>query len=453
VAEILGKVLPEVFHRFGDAAARPVELKKGIDALLTADNLRGLPSVFSSLRLVHEEQANTVFSVDTTPLVDVRRRIEERARYGDIANGRSLADEFAKEPFGWDFEAIQLFTLALVRAGAITVTGKGRALTSARGRDAQEIFGNNNQFKSAAFQPKVGIDFTKVAEAGVAFRDTFGREARELSARALAEELRQELAARQDEMSEITSLLSQQQLPGGGVLEDAIAPIRTILRGSDDDAVATFNASHRVIKDALRRSAELRNVLSASVLEDLKRARASLQPYQRHELVVTDELDAAVKSLEDLLARETFFRDLAAIGRQSDLLEREYERQYTQAADARVRAYAVARQQLAQAAGWERLDSPQQAALAAALDEGSLRPERRVPIPQLRSDLDACDTRLRSAIRELQMLLDGERLAPVDFGSYFKGGIETEEQLDAALTGIREECAKLIGAGKKIVLR
>src|SRR5207248_10528731 len=53
VAEILGKVLPEVFHRFGDAAARPVELKKGIDALLTADNLRGLPSVFSSLRLVH----------------------------------------------------------------------------------------------------------------------------------------------------------------------------------------------------------------------------------------------------------------------------------------------------------------------------------------------------------------------------------------------------------------
>ena len=36
--------------------------------------------------------------------------------------------------------------------------------------------------------------------------------------------------------------------------------------------------------------------------------------------------------------------------------------------------------------------------------------------------------------------------------SYFAGGIETEEQLDAALAGIREECERLIGAGKKIVL-
>jgi hypothetical protein len=36
--------------------------------------------------------------------------------------------------------------------------------------------------------------------------------------------------------------------------------------------------------------------------------------------------------------------------------------------------------------------------------------------------------------------------------SYFVGGIETEEQLDAALSGLREECARLIGAGKKVVV-
>jgi hypothetical protein len=34
----------------------------------------------------------------------------------------------------------------------------------------------------------------------------------------------------------------------------------------------------------------------------------------------------------------------------------------------------------------------------------------------------------------------------------FVGGIETEEQLDAALSGLREECAWLIGAGKKVVV-
>ena len=49
--------------------------------------------------------------------------------------------------------------------------------------------------------------------------------------------------------------------------------------------------------------------------------------------------------------------------------------------------------------------------------------------------------------------IEGERLVTVSFASYFSGGIETEEQLEAALTGIRNECARLIGAGKKVVVQ
>jgi hypothetical protein len=44
-------------------------------------------------------------------------------------------------------------------------------------------------------------------------------------------------------------------------------------------------------------------------------------------------------------------------------------------------------------------------------------------------------------------------VATVSIGGYFSGGIETEEQLDAALAGVREECAKLIGAGKKVLVQ
>jgi hypothetical protein len=43
-------------------------------------------------------------------------------------------------------------------------------------------------------------------------------------------------------------------------------------------------------------------------------------------------------------------------------------------------------------------------------------------------------------------------LAPVNVQPYFAGGIETEEQLDAALTGLKDECMRLIGKGKKVVL-
>jgi hypothetical protein len=42
-AELLRDVLPEVFDRFKEAAARPTDVRKGMDALFTADNLQGLP--------------------------------------------------------------------------------------------------------------------------------------------------------------------------------------------------------------------------------------------------------------------------------------------------------------------------------------------------------------------------------------------------------------------------
>jgi hypothetical protein len=76
-----------------------------------------------------------------------------------------------------------------------------------------------------------------------------------------------------------------------------------------------------------------------------------------------------------------------------------------------------------------------------------------VSIPQLRSELDACEIRLQDAIAELHRLVDGDRVATVRLAGYFSGGIETEEQLDAALSGIREECSRLIGTGKKVVVQ
>ena len=95
VSDILGQVLPGVFERFKEAAARPNDIKKGLDALLTAENLNGLPQVFGTLGLLRDERGRTVFRVETPPLAEVMSRIEERANYGDTAGGRSLTDEFA----------------------------------------------------------------------------------------------------------------------------------------------------------------------------------------------------------------------------------------------------------------------------------------------------------------------------------------------------------------------
>ena len=72
----------------------------------------------------------------------------------NTASGKWLTDEFAKEPFGWDFEVVRLLALCLLRAGTIEATSKGQTIDSATGSDAPRHFSNNALFRQASFRPK-----------------------------------------------------------------------------------------------------------------------------------------------------------------------------------------------------------------------------------------------------------------------------------------------------------
>jgi hypothetical protein len=199
---------------------------------------------------------------------------------------------------------------------------------------------------------------------------------------------------------------------------------------------------------------ELEQALSEPRLRDLDRAREVLKsswPFLREEPDVSEDLRSKAAMLQDLLARETFYRELPTIEQHARAIEVEYERLYDEALETRIAAYTQAFDQLVHTPGWEDINKDQQQKLAAPFERGKVQDNERVPIPQLRSELDACDARLRDAIAELYRIIDGERVATVQLGRYFSGGIETEEQLDAALDGIREECSRLIGTGKKVI--
>ncbi|HSG39157.1 MAG TPA: BREX system P-loop protein BrxC, partial [Thermoanaerobaculia bacterium] len=130
----------------------------------------------------------------------------------------------------------------------------------------------------------------------------------------------------------------------------------------------------------------------------------------------------------------------------------EYERRYHEALEQRIDAYKAALESLRKTSEWAGIPEEKQPLIAAPLERGTLPERDRSPIPQLRADRDACASRLKAALAEVHKILAGERYAAVDLGSYFEGGIENEEQLDKALAGIREECSRLIGAGKKVVV-
>lgn len=456
VAEILGNVLPEVFDRFKEAAARLADVKKGVEALFVAENLQGLPPVFGTLGLLRDEKGKTVFRIESGPLAEVMSRIEERANYGDTASGRFLADELAKEPFGWDFEAVRLLVLSLLRAGKIEATSKGQTIDTLTGIEARDTFSNNNLFRQASFRPKRGIEFEELVKASEAFRETFGSEVRELNASAITAEVRREVARNEDSVASAFARLTANRLPGGGVLETALGQMKGILRGSEDNAISTFNASHRAIKDAIKRSAELEQALTEPRLADLERARRALTiawPFLATEPDLDEAFRGQAATLEDSLARETFFRDMPVIEQHAYAIEKEYVRRFDDALQERVNTYAKAVHRLTTTPGWNRIDEAEKKTIAAPLARGMDRGASTVAIPLLRSERDACEPRLQAAVEAVHRALEGDRVVTVNLASYFAGGIETEEQLDAALQGIREECARLIGAGKKVILQ
>ena len=95
-------------------------------------------------------------------------------------------------------------------------------------------------------------------KASEAFRDTFGSEVQELNPGVIVAGVRRQLQRYEDDIASALDDLTKHQLPGHGMLETALGQIKAILRGSEDAAIGTFNASFRSIKDAIKRAAELR---------------------------------------------------------------------------------------------------------------------------------------------------------------------------------------------------
>ncbi len=453
---MLAQVLPEVFTRFRDAAAKSAEVKRGFDALLTAADLQGLPTVFSALALLRDEGGKTVFDIDTPALRELMTEIEKGAVYGSKATGKSLSEHFAKSPYGWDFETVRFLVTVLLRAGAIQMTHKAETIESTTSVTARDGLMNNNHFRQASFQPKKGVGFPEIAEAATHFKTVFGAEVKELSQSPLVAELRERVAGCQDGLETARTVLVRRGLPGAVVLDDALAEIRAIQRGTEESAITVFNASHQTIKDGIRRAAEIESALTPGPLDDIERARRAL--LNRWPMLESEpDLDGSIRDdaelLRDLLDRETFFRELNEINRCSASIIAEYDVRFRAALAEKVAAYQSALASLFDLPGWPDLTREVRDEIARPLqthaaDTGIADPS----VSQLRADRDACIARLQAAVQRAHQVAEGDRIVTLDLQPYFRGGVEDTEQLEAAITGLREECERLIADGKKIVI-
>ena len=223
-----------------------------------------------------------------------------------------------------------------------------------------------------------------------------------------------------------------------GARSTRCASIRT---GTEDQAILTFNAATRSSRRRSSAAAELARRLTPPQLHDISRARRALGDA----LAVPDAragpqrraCASTPSSSRTCSQRETFFRELAGDRPAHAALEQEYERRRQDAVEA-ARARPTTRRSrrcTARRAGTSSTPSSRSRCRARSARARATDGADAISIPLLREQIDACPAVLGKAIEEMLRIVDGTRVVRVDVASYFAGGIETEEQLEAALDG------------------
>lgn len=452
---IMSKALPEVFDRFSEGAARVA--KKDFDALLHSDDLRGLPSVFNELKLLRNEGGTIVLEIDSGPLKEMLSWINNKSDYGINPTGKALESEFGSPPFGWDVDVVKLFSLALLRSGQITVTSQGTTIDSVNDLAAVEAFTNNTKYRACTFRPKKVLDFEELVKAAAAFEQTFGERIASLTQDEVAKAIKGKATGSQRDLRNVLSLLERGTLPGRDLFVTAISQLEQIASASEEDCILSFSGGHEGLKDALARGAEIAKAIAEPQLVQLARAKTALNRYWP--FLVNEESTGEIErqkaaELNDLIERETFYRELPKIDQAANKLELAYRKAFSDSVQLRSDCYTKALETLKSTSGWEQLDADRQQRIGEPITSRvSTEVSDTTPIPQIRSDIDACDKRLSDAIAEVHRLIEGDRVVRVKIGGHFAAGIDTEEQLDAALSSFRTECMHHIGKNKRILIQ
>lgn len=455
VERLLERVLPDVFDRFHEGAARVQN--QHLEALLTAENLHGLPAVFSELELVTTQQGMDAFNTDAGPLAEVLARITNRAQYGEPPTGKALAEWFGREPFGWDFDVVRLMAACLLRAGKVEVRSQNQTIESVHTLDARNVLTNNNRFRQATLRPRTGgADPLELVDASTHFETLFGRSVSELEAGVIARELRTEMGPLGERLRRMLGILGGAGLPGHDPLQAALNVATEIQSAGDTQAIKAFNTGHKALEHGLKRLQSLEEHLHEAALEQLRAARRAVDvewPALQADGGSDEEVEQAVGVIRDILAKETFYDELPSLASATAKIQKAYATRYADAVTERRAAYLAALEKLAATPGWDELATHVQQEIAEPLRLRTEDPAPGVSLAMLRENTLACSALLKEAVAKVLAATPvGPEPEVVVVSELVHGLVTNEAQLEAALGRIRERCLPSIVDGTPVIL-
>ena len=446
LADHLDDIYPQLSHF--DAGVRTSDV---LD-LLRADNLAGLPEALggTGIGLLRTSPTGVEIVTDDGPLATLVTEVRARATYGQEATGAYLERHFAAPPYGARVEVVEVLCAAGIRAGLLEAVHQGQRLTNAGDQRLDQVFGALPRFRSAAFRPPADTDVPLELRVEIASRlelSGFERPSG-MGTDALARALRTAFGALHEICVRVEAALG-----GAGIaLPEVVRRTSAIverLRGPDDTEVVT--TAHATWADLVAGAEEIGR-LDELVTLQLPALRAAAEEASRSDGGLPDEVVSERTELRELVASGNLAADFARIAAITSRLAAARETATKEAADQLSVVLEDARAELrGRAVGVE----------PAVLAE-MLRPLEELMPPSGPTSLSADVLEARAALarrrsevisRQLEEFQAGGHLAFIEVSDLVGEAVRDEDELDAALSRIREAAATELALGKQVRLR
>jgi hypothetical protein len=447
---VLASALEAVYHRFrdGKAQVRTVD----VEAILKSDNLAGLPACYAELGVVKTVDGQVQLVTEQVVLKEVLEWVKERSGAARAPSGKELEQHFKSAPYGWALELVQLAIAGLLRSGAIELTAQGARIRTAVGPEARACIPKNTQFRSTTIRVREDrVDPTKVRRAAQLLQERFGLKVPSLTAGSVAVVARTELGKLEPALEGARDTLRELGLPGLEILVQTLDALRLIRESTD------------TLAKGIPRGRAIAEQVTDPVRHELEQARSvarSLSNVLGMELGEDHVASKAVVELDHLLAKETFYEHLPQIRSAAETARAGFVDVYQEAFEKRRTAYEHAREQLRATAGWTQLSQEDQESVEERLrqraEDDPANDAWRMGaaiLATVRAERDAAIKLLTDAQDTVRRMEAGPNLVTIDVTDLLEGAIRTPEDLEAAVTAIREAVAKAISDGNAVILK
>ncbi len=481
-ASDLGKTPAEMFKQLFDYAVPDLYPKlemgartlKGSEAeeVLKAANLNALPQVFYSgeqgLQLVSKEGNRFVPNREAPVAREVLNYLVREHSYGNKVTGKDLEQHFVQKPgYGWELDMVRLILAVLLRAGVVEITSQGQRYRDYQDPQSRAPLISVPAFRSASFAPRQPIDLKTLAAAARQFEEITGHEV-DVDAGAIAQALKKLADEERERLLPALALVRAERLPGLEALEAYQETLEEIRRADTDGCVQILAGEGNSLKTERDQARRIREAVTEEQLALIRQARLAAQ--EQWPLLAANSatplLAEQAEELRSLLSDSALYEQLARVRTLTQAVSSAYHRSYLAEHQRRFDEYTQAADEIKGRSEWTIIPSNDRASILlpltqrsceqADLPEGALVCQRcKDSLSLIKEHLQSLQPLKQEAFKRFYEAL--ERLSPptrplkqVKLSLFFPDMLESEQDVEEALSRLREQLVKLVAQGARI---